>query len=651
MILNHTHDLNQVHADCCETWFLGLITFVLFLLDVGSTPHSSPLIGGAWRKISNDLEVPENEKILSLVNHPDVNFVSVAGTIGSGKTFVLENLARDFANKVSVAKRRIIKVSMEHPISVIEIAKDITADLEFKDMPISSRHDAKRQVKQALIPCLQSYDLVLLLLDLSLIPQCPHSGKPVLEFLYDLLQCENLSNLNIVVSSLCSMKGCKIFRDLKNAAVEIVMTELSYKRAVEFILSENDKFPEKCAVYLCNKYERSPQILKCIAQIDLNEWYDLPEDNEAELVKALESNEDECRECVSNNVEGKRHLENIFSCLTPDQKKTVTQCLVFRDDFDIDRAILVVDHEISISVGKLHSLESILLLRSKRSSENEKTLFAFPKIVGEILRNVVKEDRSYFSDYVKAEERFCRIYLDLLELLGQNFLVFIGEKRQEVKILAPLTPTVSVPNAFLLSSQDADNRVRLLIKLFRDHETEIMQSLKLCVNHSQLHDRILNTACKLPVLSLMNKLLPLHVTITIYRKLKRMTEIRDDRLGMARINVCIAYYWMHSYGFQWFHGEATNLLEAAHEELFEHGADEKLLDDRANCISKLGRSFAAEGMQDEMNTGRILTGIELIKSGISKWENKIYQSVIDEVLIATNRRHIAGNLRFYLSAR
>ena len=617
----------------------------MFLSGFGSTPCSSPSTAGHWRKILNDVEVPENEKILSLVNNPDVTFISLAGTTGSGKTFVLENLTRDLADKVSCTKCRVVKVSIEHPISVHEIAKEIKANLSSEDKLISSAQDAKRQVKQALIPYLQSNEMVLLILDLSLIPQCSFSGKPVLDFLYDLLQCQDLPNLNIVVSSLCSMKGCKIFQDLKKAAREIVMTELSHKRAVKFILSENNQFSEKCASYLCERYERSPHILKCIAQTNLSECYDLSEDNEAELIKALEARDDECRECVSENVEGKKHLEDIFSCLTSDQKKIVAQCLVFTDDFDIDRSKLVVDHDIRISVGKLHNLEKgALLLKSKPGPEDRKTLFAFPTIVGEILRNIiVKEDKFYFSYYVKAEKRFCRVYLELLELLGNNFLGLNLEKRREVKILAPLTPTAGVPDAYLLSLRDKDERTRLLIKLFREHEAEILQSLKLCVNHRQLYESALNIACKLPVLFLLNKLLPLHVLIAIYRKLRRMVEIQDDGLGMARINICIAFYWMHSYGFEWFHEEAKNFLEAAHEELLEHNDDEKLLDDCANCISKLGRSFAAEGIHSGMRK-RVLTGVELIKSGISKWENKTYKSVVDKVLIASNQRHIAGNV-------
>ena len=575
-----------------------------------------------------------------------MRFVNLAGITGSGKTFVLENLNRHLVNKVPIANCRIIKVSLEHPISVLEIAREIKADLAYENKSVTSLQDAKRQVKWALMKCLQSNDTVLMVLDLSLIPQCPCSGKPVLDFLYDLLQCEDLSKLNIVVSSLCSMKGCKIFHDLKKAAEELVMTELTHKRAVEFVLSENDQFPEKCASYLCNRYERSPHILKCIARINLGECYDLPEDNEAELIKALEAREDECRACVTDNVEGRKQLEAIFSCLTPDQKKIVSQCLVFKDDFDIDRSKLVVDHDASISSGILHKLaeKGFLLLKSKRFAEDGKTLFAFPKIIGEILRNIVKQNSFYRPHYVKAEERFCGVYLELLELLGNNFMGLTVEKRHEVNVLAPLTPTDSVPDAYILSSKDANSRVWLLIKLFRSHQADIMQSLKLCVNHVQLFERIMHIACRLPVLCLLNKLLPLHVSIAIYRKLKRMTEVRGDKLGRARINVCIAFYWMHSYGFEWFHEEARNLLEAANQELSEHSADKSLLDDRANCISKLGRSFAAEGMRDEKNSGRILTGIELMKSGISKWESKPDKSVVDEVLIAANQRHIAGNL-------
>ena len=594
------------------------------------------------RKVSNHIDVPEVDQLLSHAADPDISFMSVSGAVSCGKTYILDSFCRRYIEVEGLTLAKVIKIDGNVKLSE-------SVDWLFERILRALGHriperSIEAEAKDRLLEYVNNHDMVILVLDISVIPKHPVYGQLLLNFLHDIIQSENNTNnttgrLKLVVSALCSLIKTKLFHDLDAQAVEIVVDEIPMDSAVDFILSINSNLPRKYAELLCEHYERSPLVLKCIASSDVAKELEVPPDDEIEFKKAFEINEDQLTKCLCADDENKQHIVTILNSIGYENRRLITQCRVFPFEFDRERANLIVDPDINVTLTSLQKFgcNGFMLLKSRRCEETGRFLFRFPKVVGELLKTVIFEDSCLRSTYNIAEQRFCELYFKLLSFLSNSFSGNDPERSDELTVLGPLTPHDGVPDSHALTQQSNETKAKLTIGLFRRHQSEIIRALKVSVRHEKLHFITLNLVTQMPILTLLNKMLLLHQQLAIYRKIKRIQH--KNNVFEAKLNVCVAYFLMYAFGFQRYCAEARSLLEGALTILEKHKGKTDDVDSYANCLSKLGRCLASEkGIEEK----EVMVGIGHITAGASLWSLKEDKKVSDEVLVAACRRHQGG---------
>ena len=522
-----------------------------------------------------------------------------------------------------------------------------------------------------------SYYADVLILDISLVPG--HKPNDVPRFLYDLLHDERLSRLNFIVTSLASLKGSVIFQDTRRCLVEeVIIEEFPVDRAIGYIRNISPSAPKECLEFLCKHFERTPHVLKHLGRADLQDVLKVSGCNQFEVKKALETRESEFINSICKCEHLKENLKFLFTCLDSDSRILLTQCLVFRSAFTIEQAKIVSDSHLTISESTFHDIShfGIILAWSKDCEiGKQEPLFSFPKLYRHFLLHIIKDDLEYKTCYLNAELKYCKFYFELIDFLGSRFLgadpvapknvqmlasaVGVELQKDHCKIIKGCKSVYSFVSAMIFRRQGSSEsesedeqsspgivlfqKVKDTILLFREYEDEIVNCLQVAPNHSVLYDQTIKLTCGMPVLCLLNKLLILHQQLSIYEHIYRTANDRDDRLSMAQLDVSRAFFLMYAHGFQRFCPEAKRLLAGAKEVLETHKDTGNLKDVYANCLSKLGRCLATEGITNvKMSKKLIHEGIALMEQGIKVWKSKREKTVFECVLIAANYRHLAG---------
>ena len=586
------------------------------------------------------------DQLLSRAADPNISFMSVSGPVSSGKTCVLDSFYRRYGEYELLRCAKVIKINENNennPTSLDWVSAQILITLGHQ-IPEESKHV---EAKYRLSEYISRHRMVILVFDISIIPKHPLYGQPLMRFLYDIIQSEsqNSGRVKIVVSSLCSLSKTKLFDDLGEHASEVVVEEIPLESALNLIFDVNKDFPKKYAEFLCMHYERSPLVLKRIAKIDVTKVLEVPPDDEVEFKKAFEIKEDQLTKDLCADDENRQHIVAILKSLGYEERRLIIQCRVFPFEFDRERASLIVDPDISVTLPALEKfgVRGLMLLKSRMCKKSNRVLFHFRKVVGELIRNVILEDNSLRRIYDTAEERFCELYFKLLSFLSNSFSGNATARSDELNVLGPLTPYDGVPDSFALTRQSKHTKAKLTIQLFRRHQPEIIRALKQCVRHEKLHCIALNLATQMPVLTLLNKMLLLHHQLAIYRRMKRIS--RKSKVFEAKVNVCLAYFLMYAFGFQRYCTEARSLLEGALTTLKEHKDTTGDIDSYANCLSKLGRCLSSE---IDVGQEQVNIGIENITIGASLWSLKEEKTTADEVLLAACWRHLAGKIKEYV---
>ena len=182
------------------------------------------------------------------------------------------------------------------------------------------------------------------------------------------------------------------------------------------------------------------------------------------------------------------------------------------------------------------------------------------------------------------------------------------------------------------------------VKSFRIHQAKIVQSLLLGAVDIDLYNDCINVLTKMRVLCLLNKMLLLDEQVKIYRALKRFAEHHSDRLTMAKLDACIAYFLMYNYGFHRYTKEAKVLLKNALPVIKKCRNREDVIDIYINGLCKFGRCIVSEQFYEIAGMKDVSHGIKFMKEAIYMQSSKKSKTELDVVLTAVHWRQLAGTI-------
>ena len=504
------------------------------------------------REVSHAVEPPHLPEIVKCLNCRKLRLLSVAGPGGSGKRITLRFLVNKLEtgeNVFSISDVKYVYLQCEpDPLYLadkIAFAATLATKLGCK---MSEKEDPIIVAERELHNLTKEHRLVLLILDISLASS--HSVG-ILAFLYGLLEHQHFANTKIVVTSLVSLKKSKQFEDLEDAAAEIRCDGFTQKAASLLIKDIEPRMSEKQIGSILKYFGNSPYVLKRIVKLDLfQKLLTSQAHDDVCFDRLLEGNMEKLLGylCDENAVE--KSLEVILKYLKKKKRLFLAQCLVLVTEFDLSELERILDQDIAgnacDAMLEFFWPNGLFLLKSLTKDKCYQN-YQFPKVTRKLLCRILLEDSEMKEAHERAQRRFFRIYTDELTRLGDHLLC--GKRDPDLTCLdlddEPIMPVVET------------------VKLFRIHQAKIVQSLLLGPVDIDLYNDCINVLTKMRVLCLLNKMLLLDEQVKIYRALKQFAEHRNDRLTMAKLDACIAYFLMYNYGFHRYTKDAKVLLKNA----------------------------------------------------------------------------------------
>ena len=478
----------------------------------------------------------------------------------------------------------------------------------------------------------EKHGQLLLILDLSLIPmRC----REILEFLYSLVQNTHLLNLKIIMSTLNSLKKCKQFLDLGDAAVEIQCQEFSKETASSLLKDINPKLTEIQIDLLLEHFGSSPCVLQRVAKPDVLDQHLKGTTGcfQMALKEEMESILDDL--CHENEME--QSFRMVVNSLPASEKVILTQCLVFPGTFDLNMLVRILDSDIlpSNCAKRLEFLGSKgLFLLNARITGKGFCIHSFSKVQRTLLCKVIFENEDLKDAFKRAEMKFCCQYIELCVFLGERFL---GKK---------VCPSNAVECLLKAESVDSVNQV---VKVFRWYQSEVIQSILSCRKYRDLHVNCITAITQTSVICLLSQLILPRCEVILYKTLERVAEEMKDELTVAKLAVCIASCRMNNYGLQRFTEEAKKLLQRALPVLEPYRQRADVADLYNYGLSKLGRCIVSEEFQESTGMKNAQEGITMMRRAAKFSTEKKEKTDMDHVLTAMHWQHIAGLYSVFLS--
>ena len=595
---------------------------------VGKQPSSPEL----RREVSHAVEPPHLREIVHCLTCKKLRLLSVAGPGCSGKRVTLQSLVNKLETNKNVFPISDVKhvylhcePGSAHSADKISFAAKLATKLECQ---MGDKDDPVTVVERKLHNLTKEHTMVLLILDISF---ASTSSMGILAFLYDLLEHEHFANIKIVVTSLISLKKSKQFEDLEDAAAEIRCDGFTEKAACLLIKDIKPTMSEKQIGSVLKYFGNSPYVLKRLVKLDLFQKILAVHDCDGVCFdNLLENDMGKLLGCLCERNAMEKSFEVVLKDLKKAERLFLSQCLVLATEFDSSELERILDQDIVEDTCdtslELFGPNGLFLLKSWTIKEKNCQVYQFPRVTRKLLRRVIFEDSDMKEAYKRAQKRFFEIYTDKLTTLGDQFLC--GEKDSK--------------SSRLKQDDEATMLVVDIVHSFRMHQAKIVQSLLPGAVDIDFYDACIILLTKMRVLCLLNKMLLLDDQVKIYKTLKRFAEDRDDRLTMAKLDACIAYFLMYNYGFHRYTKEAKDLLKNALPVLERYKNREDVIDIYINGLCKFGRCMVSEQFYEKAGMTDVSEGLNLMKEAIYMQSRKKVKTKLDLVLTAVHRRQLAG---------
>ena len=595
------------------------------LLFVGKQPSSPEL----RREVSHAVEPPYLREIVHCLNCKKLRLLSVAGPGCSGKRVTLQSLVNKLESDENIfhfpdVKHIYLCCEPVHSTNKISFAGKLATKLGCR---VSDKEDPVTVVERELHNLTKEHAMVLLIFDISL---ASTNSVGILAFLYDLLEHEHFANIKIVVTSLVSLKNSKQFEDLEDAAVEIRCEGFTKKAATLLIKDIDPRVSEKQIHSLLKYFGNSPYILKRIIKLDLfQKLLEVHNCDNVSFERLLENNREKLLGSLCKRNAMENSLEVVLKDLKKQERLFLAQCLVLATEFrniDLER---ILDQDIvgdtCDAMLELFGPNELFILKSWTKDGNCQW-YQFPMVIRKLLLRIILEDSEMKEAHRRGQKRFFKIYTDKLTALGDKFLC--GEKDTK-------SPCLNLDDEAAMPVVD-------IVQSFRKHQTKIVDSLLLGAVDIDFYNACINVLTKMRILCLLNKMLLLDDQVKIYKTLKRFAVDRDDRLTMAKLDACIAYFLMYNYGFHRYTKEARELLKNALPVLEKYKNREDVVDIYINGLCKFGRCMVSEQFYEKAGMKDVSEGLNLMKDAIYMQSRKKVKTKLDPVLTAVHWRQLAG---------
>lgn len=526
---------------------------------------------------------------------------------------------------------KVIKIQSTNKIDKFWLSSKIVEEIQ-KEKYIEK--DQSSHAIKDLVGLLQTYDSVILLLDISLNSTSP-DGKGIIDELLTLRKSELLSKqVKIVVSTITSLWKTSLFLQDRKAFKEITVQPFDYKGAIEYIRERNPSFSSQVAEAIVKKIDCYPFYLRQIADADIYTIF--VADGKEELIRSIETKFEELNELLFDpDVE--QAVSSVFESLDVEKKALLTQVLTFAHSFGLEQAQRILDHKFEVDDCLFNSLCEQGALFLKRERAKAKVInYRIPKIQGDILRMIVSKRDQFTEMYHKALTRHQKLYLELLVLLSDCFMGEIPIKSEELRVLEPFTPSDGVPAGQSLTIQDANERVSRAVEYFRKQHDDIIKSLLYCTYTRENYQAVVDVITKLNVYYFLTYMLCPHKSLKIYRKLKREAKIQQDHKSLVKLNVFIASFRSDANGYNKYLPEANSLYEASESSL--EGIT------HAHCIQRIGTNQLAEGVRCSKDQELIRIGGEKIRKARHIFQENDQQMHAKQVYVSDCNRLLAGLL-------
>ncbi len=461
------------------------------------------------QKVANEQRPSEVQEILTALNGRNKRIISLAGHAKSGRTIILDILQRELANFRSFEQTKILRINISGLKDLNSLTRNIVEKIT--QQPQLEGNYRKKANKLVLdLTELDAYDDVLLILNISFVPMSK-TGQSVIDFIYDLLNEEKMKNkLTIMVTTLCSLAGTKLFVGNTRHSQEVTVKPMKQEKAVKFLRDVNNDLPWHAAELICKKIECFPSLLNKIGEVDIESFFAVR--GKDELLKAIDCRFGDLIEKICSNFEGRRMLQEVFDCLDDGQKSLLAQALAFSNEFDIERASRVVQARYDISDMSFIFLcdKGVLFFMCRSTKTSQSKIYTIPTMLGRMLRSIIQDDEKLNSEFQQAEQRHQILYHSLLLFMGRCFLGDAPGKNVELKILEPFTPSDGVPAKYSLTIPDMNERVTRVNELFREHVGDIKNSVKVRSNQDGKYKAALSVVTDLNVYYMFSKFLRFH---------------------------------------------------------------------------------------------------------------------------------------------
>ena len=566
------------------------------------------MMGSESTKVPHEQRPSEVDLLVATLNNREQCVISLAGPPESGKTVTLNILEQELCGKQGYEKTKIIKIHSGKREDCNWLTRAIVQEITKQPRPETDQTKyAIRHLKGLLDT--DSYDEVLLIIDVSLNPWTER-GRNILEFVLTLRLNGKLNGkLSVVISCVGSLSKTSLFLQNRHSSKEVKMEPMTYNSAFEFLIQVNPSFSKRAAAYIVQRIECYPVFLNKVAKADLEGLFVV--DSKEELLSALECRFDAFLETFKGD-NGDEAVEEVFNCLDRRDQEILTQILPFKEEFNIEQAIRVVDSKVSVNESSFNALcEQGALFLTREMKTAKHITYTIPTILGDRLRNIVLKDDRLRQMYNRAVERHQKMYLELVVLLSNCFMGDLPDRFEEVRVLEPFTPSDGVPENLSILTDDLSERVGRVAMHFRRHCEDIKQSLVVCSSSKESYEAAISIATRVNVYHFLTKMLRLHESREIYRQLKRRADRKEH---IARLNAIIASLSIDAHGHKRYSSESMSLYEAAHvilekefkesAEPWQHHEDKggDSGDMYALCLRGLGVSSLAKGLQIARDT-------------------------------------------------
>ena len=583
----------------------------------------------------------EVEKILSELNDPKKFVICLVGPPKSGKTTSLNILYLKIQEGPFFESTRVVRIVADRNLKSNGLNKKIIEEITRK--PQAEADHSKKAVR-ALHGLLENYNEIILILDLSLI-SLTQTGKSICECLLKLRKDTKLATkLKIIVSAVTSLKRTGLYAQNRHSSVEVVAKPLSEQEAMNFIREKDPSFSKRIANLIVSKIECFPFYLTRITERDIESAFVV--DNKEDLLRSIECKFEEVEKMLYDE-EVKETLEAIMGNLDVTEKRLLIQVLTFTSRFNIEQANRIVNCSDDLEDSTLNVLcEQGTLFLSRECVDFKGMVYNIPRINGYILRSFAASDDTLKISKMEALAKHQEMFINLTVLLSNYFMGLPISAGEELRVLEPFTPSDGVPVEMSLAQCSTDERVRKVVRLFRETEDDIIKSLMICSERKSMYEPAVRAATQLNVFHFLIYMLKPMLVGRIYRRMKREALNYKDIAFVAKLNVCIASMRIHINGNKKFNSEAKSLFQASLESLEElkcDDSDTEML--YTHCMQGMGGCLLAESLirDGETSMDQFNKGMDYIKNAKEMFLNLAQRNVVNKAYAADCDQLQSGN--------